>query len=596
MSRLDPHSYYDTTQPRTRHLDLNWFVNFRQHQIEGSVTLSLENPSGGPMDLDTKGLTIQSVYGDNGQPIPHQLEGEEAILGQRLRLDLPDGTKSIMISYVTSPEAIALQWFEPEMTLGNREPFMYSQCQAIHARTIVPCQDTPRVRVSYTALVTVPEYITAVMSAGPQGQIRDVAPGVSTFKFNMPQPIPPYLLAIAAGTLEARDLSPRARVWAEPEMVERAAYEFGEVEQMIMTAERLFGRYEWDRYDMLVLPPAFPFGGMENPRMTFLTPTVIAGDRSLVDVIAHELAHSWTGNLVTNASMDHFWLNEGFTTWAERRILDALHGEKASALRWAIGQAALDESVARFGADSPLTKLRTDLRGVDPDDAFSSIPYEKGARFVYVLEHAVGRQQFDRFMRKYIQTFRFTSITSEEFLEFLEKELPGTAAAVNADAWLHQTGMPPNAPVFKSEELDQLTAAADAFGAGNRPDPKQAKSWTPDELLVFLQHLPRELDAESLGWLDQNFSLTERGNYEILVEWLTIAAGSAYEPVFERVRDVLLEVGRMKYLRPLYTALGRHANTRALAKEIYAEGKPRYHILSRRVIESVMNKYDEGNQ
>jgi len=596
MSRLDPHSYYDTTQPRTRHLDLNWFVNFRQHQIEGSVTLSLENPSGGPMDLDTKGLTIQSVYGDNGQPIPFQLEEEEPILGQRLRLDLPDGTKSIMLSYVTSPEAIALQWFEPEMTLGNREPFMYSQCQAIHARTIVPCQDTPRVRVSYTALVTVPEYITAVMSAGPQGQIRDVAPGVSTFKFNMPQPIPPYLLAIAAGGLEARDLSTRARVWAEPEMVERAAYEFGEVEQMIKTAERLFGRYEWDRYDMLVLPPAFPFGGMENPRMTFLTPTVIAGDRSLVDVIAHELAHSWTGNLVTNASMDHFWLNEGFTTWAERRILDALHGEKASALRWAIGQAALDESVARFGADSPLTKLRTDLRGVDPDDAFSSIPYEKGARFVYVLEHAVGRQQFDRFMRKYIQAFRFTSITSEEFLEFLEKELPGTAAAVNANDWLYQTGMPSNAPVFKSERLDELTAAANGFAAGNQPDPKQVKNWTPDELLVFLQHLPRELDAESLGWLDQNFNLTERGNYEILVEWLTIAAGSAYEPVFDRVREVLLEVGRMKYLRPLYTALGRHANTRVRAKEIYAEGKPRYHILSRRVIESVMNKYDEGNQ
>jgi leukotriene-A4 hydrolase len=595
MTRLDPHSYFDTTQPRTRHWELEWLINFTQRQIEGSVTLVLEQPSGGPMDLDTKGLSIRAVYSDKGNPIPYQLDDEEPILGQRLRLELPDGTQSIMIRYVTSPEAIALQWFELEMTLGKRQPFMYSQCQAIHARTIVPCQDTPRVRVTYRAVVRVPEEITAVMSAGPAGQIQDLPPGVKAYRFVMPQPIPPYLLAVAAGDLDFRDLSPRARVWAEPEMVARAEYEFGEVEQMIETAERLFGPYEWDRYDMLVLPPAFPFGGMENPRMTFLTPTVIAGDRSLVDVIAHELAHSWTGNLVTNATMDHFWLNEGFTTWAERRILDALHGEKASALRWAIGQKALDESVARFGSDSPLTKLRTDLRDVDPDDAFSSIPYEKGARFVRVLERHSGRERFDQFIRKYIETFRFTSITTEEFLDFLEQEMPGTAAAVQANAWLYETGMPSNAPVFQSERLDELTAISDAFAKGSRPAPGQTGNWNPDELLVFLQRLPRELDHASLAWLDQTFNLSQRGNYEILVEWLTIAAGSEYPPVFHRVQEVLLEVGRMKYLRPLYAALGQHSKTRALAKEIYEKGKAGYHALSRRVIESTIEKYDEGN-
>jgi hypothetical protein len=377
-------------------------------------------------------------------------------------------------------------------------------------------------------------------------------------------------------------------------MVDKAAYEFGEVEQMIATAERLFGPYDWDRYDMLVLPPAFPYGGMENPRMTFLTPTVIAGDRSLVDVIAHELAHSWTGNLVTNANMDHFWLNEGFTTWAERRILDALHGEEASALRWAIGQTTLDESVARFGADSPLTKLRTDLRGVDPDDAFSSIPYEKGARFVTVIERQAGREQFDRFMRKYIEAFRFTSITSEEFMAFLEQELPGTAAAVNADAWLHETGMPSNAPVFKSAKLDELIGSAEAFAGGRHPTAEQIDGWNSNELLVFMQHLPPQLDRELLAWLDRSFKLTQRGNYEILVEWLTIAAGSDYEPVFDRLREVLLEVGRMKFLRLLYSALGKHARTRALAREIYAQGKANYHNLSRRVIESIIEKYSEA--
>ncbi len=593
MTQLDPHSCYDTTQPRSRHLHLTWFIDFEKHRIEGSVRIKLEKPSDGYLDLDTKGLTIHSAQTQAGSDILWHLGDRDPILGQRLRLELLEKTDTITINYSTSPEAIALQWFEPGLTLGKRQPFLYSQCQPIHARTIVPCQDTPRVRVSYAATVTVPEKLTAVMSAGPAGDRRGSTSRTRTFLFEMPQPIPPYLLAIAVGDLQSRDLSPRARVWAEPEMVEKAAFEFGEVEQMIQTAEALFGPYDWDRYDMLVLPPAFPFGGMENPRMTFLTPTIIAGDRSLVDVIAHELAHSWTGNLVTNATYDHFWLNEGFTTWAERRILDALHGEEASALRWAIGQKALEESVARFGADSPLTKLRTDLRGVDPDDAFSSIPYEKGARLVSVIERHVGRERFDLFMRKYIQTFRFTSITSEEFLSFLNQELPGTAAAVHIDAWLYETGLPPNAPTFKSAKLEELEAAAEAFAAGKRPTPEQIKGWDSSELLIFLQHLPRQLDPGSLSWLDGNFKLTQRGNYEILVEWLSIAAGSDYEPVFERVREVLMEVGRMKYLRPLFNALGCCARTRVLAREIYEKKKPGCHSLSRRVIESVMEKYNE---
>jgi leukotriene-A4 hydrolase len=593
MPQIDPHSYYDTSQPCARHLRLNWFIDFERRQIDGSVTIELKESSAGYFDLDTKKIEIHSVCTQAGANLAWYPGDEEAILGRRLRLELPDGTTSITIHYTTSPEAVALQWFKPEMTLGKRQPFMYSQCQAIHARTIVPCQDTPRVRVSYSAAVTVPAELTAVMSAGPAGDRQDEASRTRTYLFEMPQPIPPYLLAIAAGDLQSRNLSPRSRVWAEPEMVDKAAYEFSEVEQMIETAEKTFGPYEWDRYDMLVLPPAFPYGGMENPRMTFLTPTVIAGDRSLVDVLAHELAHSWTGNLVTNATMDHFWLNEGFTTWAERRILDALHGEKASALRWAIGQKALEESVARFGADSPLTKLRTDLRGVDPDDAFSSIPYEKGARFVAVIERQIGRERFAQFMRKYLQTFRFTSITSEEFIAFLEKELPGISAAVDSEAWLHGTGIPSNAPIFKSEKLDELITAAEVFATGRHPSAQQVRNWDSNELLVFLQHLPRQLDRESLDWLDQNLGLTRRGNYEVLVEWLTIAAGSDYDPVFDRVREVLLEVGRMKYLRPLYAALGRHGRTQVLAKQIYEHGKASYHSLSRRVIETEIAKYDE---
>jgi hypothetical protein len=327
--------------------------------------------------------------------------------------------------------------------------------------------------------------------------------------------------------------------------------------------------------------------------MTFLTPTVLAGDRSLVDLVAHEMAHSWTGNLVTNATMDHFWLNEGFTVWAERRILEALHGAEAAALGWAIGQNALDESLARFPADSPFTVLRTHLEGVDPDDVYSSIPYEKGARFVATLERAVGRERFDGFMRRYIERFRFTSITTEECVAFLEAELPGVAARVDADAWLNRPGMPAGAPVFRSEKLEALKALAQGWNGGARPAPETVARWSANELLLYLQHLPRPLDEFSCRWLDAHLKLMPQGNYEILVEWLTIAAASDFEAAFPRIREVLSRVGRMKYLRPLYGALGATRRTRALAKEIFGAAASGYHNLSRRVVESVMEQYHD---
>jgi leukotriene A-4 hydrolase/aminopeptidase len=589
MARIDPHSYFDTAQPRTQHVRLRWQVDFHTQQLSGDATLVFARPSAGPVDLDSKGLTITAVRTPAGRSVSYRLGENDPILGQKLQLQLPPDTREVTIAYHTSPEATALQWLAPAQTAGQRYPFLFSQCQAIHARTLLPIQDTPRARVTYEAEVTVPEPLTVVMSAGLQGQ-WPAATG-RTFAFAMPQPIPPYLLALAVGHLDSRQLGPRSRIWAEPETVEAAAYEFADTEVMITCAESLFGPYEWECYDLLVLPPSFPYGGMENPRLTFLTPTVLAGDRSLVDVVAHELAHSWTGNLVTNATMEHFWLNEGFTTWAERRILTALHGEEVGILAWAIGQQALDASLARFGVDSPLTRLRQQLEGVDPDEAFSSIPYEKGARFVVALERAVGRQRFDQFMRDYMRRFRFQSITSEEFLQFLDTQLPGIADRVLAQQWLYEPGMPPHAPVFTSARLAELTALAQAWTAGKRPTAAQWQTWTPQEILVFLQHLPRQLDHASLAWLDTQLHLTDRGNYEILVEWLTIAGGSDYEPVFARIREVLTRVGRMKFLRPLFAALGQHSRTQQLGREIYDTAKETYHSLSRRVIESTMEQW-----
>jgi len=593
VARLDPHSYADSDQPRPRQLRLSLAVDFERRQLDGEAALVLAGPAAGPFDLDSRGLDVRSVLTSDGTPVPFELGPEEPVLGQRLRLLLPAGTREVRLRYRTSPEAPALQWLDPQQTAGGRHPFLFSQCQAIHARSLVPIPDTPRVRFSYEAEVVVPEALAAVMSAGPAGDRAGPRTGTRSFRFRMPQPIPPYLLALAVGQLESRDLGPRSRVWAEPQTVEAAAWEFADIEKVIARAEQLFGPYDWERYDMLVLPPSFPYGGMENPRMTFLTPTLLAGDRSLVDVVVHELAHSWTGNLVTNADMEHFWLNEGFTVWAERRLLEALHGEEEAVLAWAIGQNALEESMERFGNDSPLTCLRTRLQGVDPDEAFSSVPYEKGSRFVALLERAAGRVRFDGFMREYMARFRFTSITTEEFLRFLEERLPGVAEAVGVGPWLYEPGLPENAPVFRSARLDALVALASRFAGGEHPTAVQIRGWNPAETLVYLQNLPRELDPADCAWLDAALALTGRGNYEILVEWLTIAAGSDYEPAFPRTREVLVRVGRMKYLRPLYTALGRHPRTRALAREVLAEAAPRYHPLSRRVAASVIEKYTD---
>ncbi|HJW32527.1 MAG TPA: M1 family aminopeptidase/hydrolase, partial [Holophagaceae bacterium] len=360
MHRPDPHSYYDSVQPRARRLRLKLGVDFAAKRLDGEVVLEFGEAVSGALDLDTKGLEILGAQVPGQGSIPWELGEADPVLGRRLRVTVPDGTREVTVRYRTAPDAMALQWLDPQQTEGKVAPYLFSQCQQIHARTMVPCQDTPIARVSYQAEVTVPEGLTAVMSAGPDGD-EATGDGRHTFRFTMPQPIPSYLLALAVGRLEARDLSPRSRVWAEPETVESAAWEFAGVEEMIVKAEGLFGAYPWDRYDMLVLPPSFPYGGMENPRMTFLTPTLLAGDRSLVDVVAHELAHSWTGNLVTNATAEHFWLNEGFTVWAERRILRALHGEEAATLGWAIGQKALDESLERFKEQPELTKLRTHL-------------------------------------------------------------------------------------------------------------------------------------------------------------------------------------------------------------------------------------------
>jgi aminopeptidase N len=573
--RKDPHSYADDAQPTVTHLTWHVEVDFATRTLGCVAELALRG-EGGAIDLDTRDLTIASVD-DGVAPLRWNLAAPQPILGARLHVEL-GAARVVRVRYRTSPGASALQWLTPAQTAGGRHPFLFSQCQAIHARSLVPLQDTPRVRITYDATLKVPAGLRALMAAA------DAGASAAGSRWKMPQPIPPYLLAFAVGELEARDVGPRSRVWAEPSVVEAAAWEFAAVDDMLTTAERLFGAYDWERFDILTMPPSFPYGGMENPRLTFLTPTLLAGDRSLVSVVAHELAHSWTGNLVSNASAEHFWLNEGFTVFAERRIVEALYGAETCALQAALGRRSLDEAIERFSAQPELTRLRTKLDGVDPDEVFSEVPYEKGYLFLRAIEEAVGRVAFDRFLRAYVSEFRFGAIDSDDFARLCERELPGALAKVDGRAWLDGAGLPASAPTLRAAKLEAVERAA---AAGGVPARELTAAWGPTEWELFLESLPRPFAA--CAELDRSYALTASRNYEVLVAWLLLAIESQHDAVLPRAEEVLAHVGRMKYLRPLYRAMvKRGGQVRERAAALFARVRATYHPIAQQVVDSLL--------
>src|SRR6267142_819333 len=571
--RLDPHSFADASQPQTRSIHLALRADFARRVLEGEVVLHFREPGAGPLDLDTRDLSLREVAALDGAPLRHELFAPEPILGARLRVQLPAGSRGIRIRYATSPAATALQWLDPAQTAGD-QPFLYSQSQPIHARSLAPLQDTPRIRITVgSARFTVPSGLRALMAAAFRGREPGGA-GEAVDVFEMPQPIPPYLLSFAVGDLHARELSSRCAVWAERPVADAAAWEFAQVEEMMRAAEALFGPYEWDRYDVLVMPPSFPYGGMENPRLTFVTPAVLAGDRSLVNVIAHELAHAWTGNLVTNASANDFWLNEGFTVYAERRILEALHGRDSAELHAAAGLHDLHTALERFAAHPELTCLRTDLRGIDPDEAYSSVPYEKGSLLLRKLEETAGRPAWDAFLRAYLGAFRFQSITTQEFLDFLEARLPGLASRARALEFIDAPGLPADAPKPRSRRLEQLRAF-------------EVEPENPAELLVVLQALAP--DSPRVRELDARFGLANRRSLELRHTFVLLQLRAGAPEAVDAARRILLASGRMRYLRPLYTELARrHPEA---ARRIYQEARAGYHNIARADVEGVLKQY-----
>ncbi|MBN3316293.1 LKHA4 hydrolase, partial [Atractosteus spatula] len=555
-SVVDPSSNASISKCITKHLNLRFHVDFDRHVINGNVALTIEvlEDKFSSLVLDTKDLKINKVTA-NGQETKFSLGSPHRFKGSALEINLPFELSRgqhviIEVSYETSPKASALQWLSPEQTAGKKHPYLFSQCQATHCRTMVPCQDTPSVKSTYYAQVSVSKELVAVMSAVRDGQDADpLDSSRMVYRFRQAVAMPSYLIAIVVGALESREIGPRSRVWSEKEVVDLAAYEFAETEAMLKIAEQLAGPYVWGQYDVLVLPPSFPYGGMENPCLTFATPTLLAGDRSLVGVIAHEISHSWTGNLVTNKTWEHFWLNEGHTVYLERMIGSRMVNEQFRQFKAIGGWKELQESVNTFGANNPLTNLVPNLHEVDTDEAFSSVPYEKGFALLYHLEELMGGPEvFMGFIKSYIQMFAYSSVTTDAWKNYLYtyfKDKVDILNKVDWNGWMHTPGM-------HAKEADLNSFTADDF-----------KKLSSHQVIEFLALLLLEVGPGL--WLYQHvtdvydclFYLGLKGNCNAIFRfrWLRLCVRSKWEEAVPLAFQMATEQGRMKFTRPLFREL-----------------------------------------
>ena len=585
-SIMDPHSCARPEEAVITHLSLDLHVDMAAHRLKGTAAYSLKRSSGDSVRFDTDGLIIRAVRLGDGSPAPYTL-GDSSFLGRPLTVELPEGADSVIIDYETGADARALQWLSPEQTADKSKPFLFTQGQAILTRTWIPVQDSPGIRFTYDATVTVPNDLMAVMSA--QNAQQRSADGRYTFR--MDKPIPAYLVALAVGDIAFKPIDERTGIYAEKSVLDKAVWEFADMGKMVTAAEELYGPYRWGRYDVIVLPPSFPFGGMENPMLTFATPTIIAGDRSLTALIAHELAHSWSGNLVTNATWDDFWLNEGFTVYFEHRISEKLYGADYSAMTGMLGHQDLVASIKDIesGKHPEDTRLKLDLAGRDPDDGMTDIAYEKGYGLLRVLEQKAGREKFDAFLRGYFDKFAFQGMTTEKFTAYLKEELlVPNKIEVNIDRWIYQTGLPDDDVVPSSDRFAKVDAEIVRWSSGTPAKKLAVKEWSTFEWMHFLRHLPDSLEKPRMEELDGAFAFTRSGNAEILAAWLEQCVKNDYGPSYERLDAFLTQVGRRKFLIPLYEQLIATEKGRAMAMNIYAQARPNYHSVSVRTIDDML--------
>ncbi|MCK8045607.1 M1 family metallopeptidase [Shewanella sp. 1CM18E] len=572
----DYHSFANSEQVRVTHLSLALDVDFEAKQLAGQVELQLDfiDEKTTELWLDTRDLIIEAVYGNGEQQLEFSIDKHDTTLGQRLNIQLSAGIRSVTIGYRTSVNAQGLQWLTPQQTSGKTLPFLFSQSQPINARSWIPLQDTPKARITFDAIITAPKGMRVVMSALNDAE----AELTGKFTFDMEKPMPTHLLAIAVGELAFAKLGPRTGVYAEPEVVATAASEFEDTESMVEVAESLLGPYPWGRYDMIVLPPSFPFGGMENPRLAFMTPTLIAGDKSLVSTVAHELAHSWTGNLVSNATWRDLWLNEGFTTYFTNRIVEAVYGKELAELELVLENGRLQEAIASTAMNAQT--LPANMQTQDPNEAFNRFTYDKASMFVHDLEKRLGREAFDKFLYQYVQAFAFEAITTETFVSYAKQTLLREHADKITEAelleWIYGEGMPSWYMEPKSSSLDKVVMALRAFDDGASATSLMTQGWRVHHWQYFLTHLPTELSQDALTELDKAFNFTQSTNAEIACDWFRVAIRNDYQAVLEAVTAYLVKIGRGKFVKPLYAELIK-AGFKTQAQQIYAKARDGYH-------------------
>lgn len=591
ITKDDKFTYANYDQIQTTHLDLDLDVNFDAKVLEGTATLDFKriDPDVDELVLDTKDLLITAVgvkRADEWAPAEYSLGEDDELLGQKLTIPLAKDATKVRIGYRTSPEAEGLQWLSPEQTAGKKYPYLFSQAQAINARTMAPVMDTPAVRITYTANLRTPPELLALMSA-----VQDPkTPRDGDYFFRMDQPIPSYLLAIAAGDINFKPINDHIGVYSEQYILDASVEEFDETPLMEEANERLYGPYRWGRYDLIVLPPSFPFGGMENPRLSFMTPTLIAGDKSLTNVVAHELAHSWSGNLVTNSSWRDAWLNEGFTSYVENRVMEDLYGKDRAVMEQALSLADLKRDIA--GAERPeLTQLKLPADIAHPDDAFSQVAYVKGQYFLMFLEERFGREHFDPFMKNYFNNFAFQSVTTEDFITYLHDELhmkfPDALTREELNEWVYQPGLPASAANPKSDAFDKVDAQSASWVGGNaKASEIKTADWSTHEWLHFLNGLPKLSEAH-YSELDEAFSLSGTQNSETAFAWYMQAIKGGYEPAFADLDKFLMSVGRGKFIYRLYGALNDNGQAE-MANTVFARAKGGYHPIAQRRISDVL--------
>ena len=587
----DLHSFSNPNDVRVTHLSLDVSVNFESKELDGIATWNLNRINAdSPLILDVKNMTIKKVTSGKKELKFMIIEGDE-VFGNALSIDLLDSSRTVTIEYTTHANAEALQWLSKEQTKGGKSPFMFSQSQAILARTWVPCQDSPGVRFTYDARVQVPKGLMALMSAENPKVQNDK--GVYTFQ--MTQPISSYLLAIAVGDVDYDKIGRNSGVYAEPGLLKASAWEFAQMQDMIDSAEALYGQYAWEQYDVLVLPPSFPFGGMENPRLTFATPTILAGDRSLVSLIAHELAHSWSGNLVTNETWNDFWLNEGFTVYFEQRIMEKVFGKEYADMLTKLGMGDLKKTIAELTEEGKVedTHLYLDLKGRNPDDGLTDVAYEKGRFFLRHIEQTVGRENFDAFLKAYFEENAFKPMNTGRFLSYLDSNLikgnEDWSKKISTDAWVYGPGIPDVCQMPESVELAKIDGLIDQV-SDQIVTSEEAENWTTHHWLYYLRGIGDNADKSILESLDKRFDLTHSGNNEILCVWFQHCITYDYDFAYPEIESFLEKVGRRKFLTPIYGKMLTKENGRDWAARVYEEAKSGYHAVSKNTLESMIYK------